>query len=56
MPNVERIKNGVVVTPDPKLHFKFLQDGAGNIVKVISYTIDIHGKVCYNKPIQKERK
>lgn len=56
MPDVKRIKNGVVVTPDPKLHFKFLRDGAGNIVKVISYTIDIHGKVCYNRIIQKERK
>lgn len=35
MPNVERIKNGVVVKSNPKPQIKILRDGNGNAVKII---------------------
>ena len=35
MPVIKRIKNGIVVAPEPKSQFKILRDGNGNAIKVV---------------------
>lgn len=35
MPTVKRVKNGIVIIPDPKPQIKILRDGNGNAVKII---------------------
>lgn len=35
MPIIKRLKNGIVVTPEPKPKFKILRDAGGNAIKVV---------------------